>query len=114
MTKPAVDYSSKTTPADYKCNRCGTTSCKLWRETAFSGPRLLCVDCAAKDQKKDISTINELGCRKTEFGETDHIGIYVPAVPTENGYGYWMQVHVPDAGCQWWNNLPLRSASIEA
>ena len=102
-----VDYSKKEPPVDYKCAECGATGCKLWREYQTVSPKLLCANCAAKDQKKDISDIDTEGRRhNTAGGRTDQIGWYVPAVPVEEGDGFWGYTSVPQAGCDWWKDLP--------
>lgn len=103
-----VDYSKQEVPQSYKCGKCGATGCKLWREyqTFLSHQNLLCARCAAKSQKKDISGIDAQGKRTTEWGETDQIGWYVPAIPTEENDTFWGYTSVPKAGCDWWDNLP--------
>lgn len=104
-----VDYSSTTTPEGYKCDNCGVTDCKLWREYQYT--RLLCAVCAADFQDKDISDIDENGMR-SQFPEedndlrTDQIGWYVPAIPDEEGEGYWGYTSVASEGVVWWKNLP--------
>jgi hypothetical protein len=106
-----VDYSKTTTPKDYKCANCGATGCKLWREYQTSSPQLLCVDCAAKEEGKDITSMDERGFRDIGQGlrgKTNQIGWYVPAVPDEEGIGYWGYTSVPEAGVKWWERLPLR------
>jgi len=41
---------------DYVCKECGATGVKLWRPyNAVEGIPLLCCDCAAKEEEKDIS-----------------------------------------------------------
>ncbi len=106
----SLDYAKTGVPSDYVCKGCGATGCKLWRETSFCAPQLLCVDCACKDQKK-TNNVNEQGMRTDDHNmQTDQIGWYVPAVPTADNYGYWSYTAVPDAGCQWWDRLPLRPA----
>ena len=105
-----VDYSSTATPADYRCAQCSATGCKLWREYQTMSPQLLCADCACKDQEKP-NNVNEEGMRPfTDTGKhmTDQIGWYVPAVPDEQGIGYWGYTSVPQAGVDWWKRLPLR------
>ena len=104
-----VDYASTSTPSDYKCKGCGATGCKLWREWNTFAPTLLCVDCAIKDQKKNI-VVDEDGMHASEYGgPTDTIGWYAPAVPTKDNHAYWGYTSVPDEGCKWWKNLPLRA-----
>lgn len=105
-----LDYAKTDVPSDYKCAKCGAKDCKLWRETAFSAPQLLCVDCACTDQKK-TNNVNEEGLRTDDHKmQTDQIGWYVPAVPTRDNFGYWSYGSVPDDGVEWWKRLPLRPA----
>ena len=99
-----VDYSKIETPVDYVCEDCGATNCKLWREYQTSNPKLLCVLCASKDQKKDIE-LDEEGMYRGTIGRTDQIGWYVPAVPTEDGIGFWAYTLVPPTGVTWWKKL---------
>ncbi len=109
-----VDYSKREVPPNYKCGKCGATGCKLWREyqTFLEHQTLLCANCAAKDQKKDISDIDAEGRYTLDpktFGraqKSDQIGWYVPAVPTEENDSYWGYTSVPQAGCDWWDRLP--------
>ena len=101
-----VNYAEAGTPAEYKCANCGATNCKLWRECQTVDPQLLCASCAAKDQNKDISDIDADGTRSGVNGRTDQIGWYVPAVPDEQGIGYWGYTSIPDVGVNWWKNLP--------
>lgn len=100
--------------AVYQCDGCGVTGVKLWREYQTFSPQLLCVDCAAGNQHKDISTMNLDGMRIGEHGvPTDQIGWYVPAVPSGDG-NYWGYTSVSDAGVQWWKRLPLRANALHA
>ncbi len=39
--------------------------------------------------------------------ETDQIGWFVPAVPTEKNDAYWAYTAVPAEACEWWYNLPF-------
>lgn len=105
----SVDYSNIETPSGYKCSKCSATGCKLWRDyqTFLDNQSLLCAKCAAEEQKKDISTIDAKGRRETEHGgRTDQIGWRIPAVPTIEGDTFWGYSSVPQAGCDWWANLP--------
>lgn len=100
-----IDYSEPDTPPEYKC-ACGASGCKLWREYQTFSPKLICATCAANECGEDISDINADGMRNSEFGRTDQIGQYVPAVPDEEGVGYWGYTSIPESGCSWWCNLP--------
>ncbi len=100
-----MDYSNALTPADYKCAKCGGTGCKLWREYQMFSPQLLCAGCACDDQKK-TNNVDAEGWRTEDGRKLDQIGWYVPAVPTEDGIGYWGYSSVPEAGANWWRALP--------
>jgi len=102
-----VNYASGQTPADYVCGTCGATNCKLWREFNTFGPTLCCAVCAAESQKKDISDIDDEGRFSDKHGfRCDQIGWRVPAIPDEEGVGYWGYSSVPQEGINWWRNLP--------
>lgn len=98
-------------PRTYRCARCKKRGVKLWREYQTFEPTMLCCDCAAKSQKKDISDIDEKGMHTHEPGDprkTDTIGWMVPAVPDEEGLGFWGYTSVPTGGLEWWRRLPTR------
>lgn len=96
--------------ASYKCAHCRVTGCKLWREYQTMCPQLLCCDCAAKNQRKNIDDMDIYGKISSRLGHrTDSIGWYVPAIPTEDETGYWGYTSVPGPGCDWWYSLPNRS-----
>lgn len=73
---------------DYKCVTCGVTGCKMWRDYGeFFRVTLKCAPCVAKDQKRDISTIDDKGTRLTpeyDWADGNHrsneIGWWVPAI----------------------------------
>ena len=70
---------------------------------------LLCCDCAAQDQSEDISSMNEQGYRVGRFQDKDYtIGSFVPAIPDQEGLGYWGYMSIPKAGIDWWERIPLR------
>ena len=101
------EYLSGADLSAYVCAQCGASGCKLWREYQTFSPTLLCAACAAKSEGKDITDIDAEGKRSGKFGDrTDQIGWYVPAVPTEDGCGYWGYTSVPNPGCKWWKGLP--------
>lgn len=95
-----IDYASTTPPAGYRCTTCGAQGCKLWREyqTFLEHQSLACCDCAAKEQQRDVSTINADGWVLRDGMSTDTIGWRVPAVPTEDGSTFWGYAAVPHAG----------------
>lgn len=105
--KAARNYLAGKLPKHYRCDACGATGIKLWREYQTCTPRLLCAPCACADQKKP-DDVNAAGCRGRRGG--DQIGWYVPAVPDEEGIGYWGYTSVPQAGVTWWRRLPTRCA----
>lgn len=102
-----VNYASATVPPDYQCENCHVTGVKLWRQYQTFKPRLLCASCASTDQHQDISDLDNNGRHTNDRGDsTDQIGWYVPAVPDEEGEGFWGYISVPQEGVQWWRQLP--------
>lgn len=111
-----MKYLENKTPEKYRCFKCGGIGRKLWRQyqTFADVVELLCAECAAKDQGKDISTINDVGMLLDDYGQrTDQIGWLVPAVPTEDKGTYWGYTSVPKDGCIWWRKLPVKPAEEE-
>ena len=107
MITGTVSYKDSATPSGYQCNECGISGVKLWREYQTVDPQLLCCVCAAKDQNKNIDDIDEGGCYTTkDDSRSDQIGWYVPAVPDEEGQGFWGYTSVPNDGVKWWKELP--------
>ena len=102
---------SKEALRDYRCRNCGATGCKLWRDGGcFVAPSPLCCDCTARASGKDVSDLREDGIRIDPlFGETEHIGWYVPCIPMDNGAGYYGVGNTPEAAVAWWKELPLRA-----
>jgi hypothetical protein len=99
----------------YKCEACGTTGCKLWREHGvYSRVILKCAPCAAKEQKRDISTIDADGMRLTpEYDwagdrRSDQIGWYVPAVQFKGQDGVYCTPNTEDQDDSYevWRKLP--------
>lgn len=98
-------YSGNIFPNKYFCSKCGKTHVKLWRRNQSLNPELLCAECASINQNKDISTMDKNGMYLGKLGKTDQIGWYIPAVPDEEGLGYWGYTSVPKEGVNWWKNL---------
>jgi len=109
-----VNYESGATPPEYVCCKCGATNCKLWREYCTVRPDLFCASCAALSEGVDISTLDERGQRVGElWPRTNQIGGLVPAIPDEEGFGYWgvISVSKPPEADQWWETLPSLPAT---
>jgi hypothetical protein len=117
--KKKFSYAGVTPPKKYKCAECKVTGIKLWREYQTFSPQLLCGNCAIKDQSRPGSSsfaklaakgpviLDANGGHEDEYGYAgDQIGWYVPAVPDEEGIGYWGYSSVPQEGVTWWKNLP--------
>jgi hypothetical protein len=101
-----VDYSKSSVPSFYCCHNCKKRGVKLWRNYNHTEP-ILCAHCAGRDQGKDISGLDQNGMRPDELvGMSDQIGWFIPAVPTEDGNGFWGYTSVPKEGVIWWRRLP--------
>lgn len=87
----------------YKCSVCGAAGIKLWRQyqTLACDVELMCVDCAHKDQKKNIEDF--------DLSKGDQIGWMVPAVPVNDTF--WGYCSVPQEGVDWWKSLPTKKVS---
>jgi hypothetical protein len=99
--------------SDYKCATCGRSGCKLWREYSPIGQAapLLCCDCAAKVEGKDVGQIDADGrVPGSHGGRTDQIGYYIPAVPHPDGF--WPYSLVPEDRAAWWRSLPTRPLEV--
>lgn len=102
-------YKSLLIPEGYKCGRCGSSGCKLWRGSYEFSPELRCIACATKETHTAIYAISKEG-KHFDIDlniDTDQIGKYVPAVPLEGEPGYWGYTSVPPDGINWWVMLPL-------
>jgi hypothetical protein len=107
-----VDYSKQVVPPNYVCFQCKASNCKLW----IGRRRLLCVSCAGKSEKTDISTSDGSGARHTEERSpkgrrvhrfyTNCIGVFVPALPYESNDDYWHPLYPLPEALGWWEKLP--------
>jgi hypothetical protein len=97
-TSMRMNYSNQQPPAEYHCQFCPNKDVKLWREYNTSNPALYCANCASHHQGENISTIDKQGRHLSEQGRTDTIGGLVPAIPNEQGVGYWGYTSVPEEG----------------
>ena len=110
-------YLDDTIPERYKCCRCGAHGCKLWRlfRGYFDSANLLCCECAAENQGVDITMLDDNGLMPVKSmyvaAKTDNIGWYKPAIPTEDGMGFWGN-GAPQIGFLWWRSLPTRPTRL--
>ena len=113
--KKPFKYASGETPETYKCQICGATHVKLWRkyQTFVDDNTLVCASCLSrlKTEGKFVPKFRDTkyGARWTKqsgLQESDSIGEFVPAVPTEGNDTFWGYTSVPKEGCDWWNKLP--------
>lgn len=111
-----IDYTSSDVPSDYKCSKCGAHGVKLWRPYNTFCPELLCAGCAVADAgDENVEKLETMGPDGYMdwfdkdghyMGPSCEINWNVPAIPDEEGLGYWGYTSVPDAGCLWWDSLP--------
>lgn len=108
--EPVVYDRPSVLPKSYSCHKCEAHGVKLWRQYQTFKPKLLCAQCACKDQDAQFDRMDENGTFPAGFegGRTDSIGLYVPCIPDEEGAGYWGYAAFPKAGVAWWRQLPLR------
>jgi hypothetical protein len=88
---------------DYTCDKCDAKGLKLWRGVHGcadkNGHELLCAKCLAPTVKVD-----DAGKAESEYGRTDQVAGWLPAVPT--GDTFWGYTSVPTADLRWWLALP--------
>lgn len=114
-------YSKLEIPLSYQCSKCGARGCKLYREYQTLHVELRCCVCSRdymlecekvnpefyKPEHYSIDTLDANGLRDSDHGsKTDQIGFWIPAVPDEEGDGYWGYTSVPTEGVEWWKKLP--------
>lgn len=115
------------TPTHYKCQVCGAAGVKLWREynTFLNHQRLLCRDCAEKDQAESLQRLYGPGSILGDYSEAcDQISSLIPAVPDllpkgpewklTEGYTFWGYTSVPDAEVKWWKSLKGQGSAVGA
>ena len=113
--KTPFKYAAGEVPETYKCQLCGATHVKLWRKYQMfvEDNTLVCAPCLSR-LKTTVGFVPKF--RDTKYGsrwtkpaggqESDSIGEFVPAVPTEENDTFWGYSSVPKGGCDWWNKLP--------
>ena len=105
------NYAGADTPKAYRCKRCGVHGVKLWREANLifaDHVVLLCAACLCRRAKCSVARVDAAGRIDSDFGRTDQIGGFLPAVPVPDGTTFWGYTSVPDDGCRWWRELPLQ------
>tara|TARA_Y100000310_G_scaffold125819_1_gene124551 strand:+ start:2445 stop:2789 length:345 start_codon:yes stop_codon:yes gene_type:complete len=106
-----IDYSNSSVPEEYVCSDCGVTNVKLWLPYHTPKVELFCAPCGERNQRGhtfneiDLSTIDGNGTISCAGARTDALGWLVPAIPDEEGVGYWGYTSVPEAGVLWWQRL---------
>lgn len=89
---------------------------KLWRlfNTFLENQELSCASCITAEYKeKGLDCVFVKNANKQEkwsnpnknASESDTIGIYLPAVPTEKNDCFWAYSSVPFRGGAWWKKL---------
>lgn len=104
-----INYKTGKVSNKYRCEKCERTGIKLWRKSRVTSDNiyLLCAKCVGEDQKVDVSQMRPNGTvYDKSIGWIDQIGIYIPAVPDEEGVSFWGYTSVPEAGVKWWQRLP--------
>lgn len=94
----------------YQCGACRASSVKLWRQYQTFSPSLICAGCLeAQEGLGPHERFNPEGARRDRRGMiTDQAGWFVPAVPDEEGQGFWGYTAVPEPGVRWWKGRPTR------
>lgn len=94
VTTEAFEYSSGVAPAGYKCGQCGATGCKLWREynTFLEHQALYCVNCAGKNQKKDVTDADAEG--KITWWFENRPRLSIQHLTLEGHYAFVRGLHV--------------------
>ncbi len=89
----------------YRCDGCGLTGHKLWREyqTLACYTELVCASCASASQAKSP---HSSWSGEMLFVDGDQIGWRVPAVTTEDGDTFWGYSSVPADRIAWWYAMP--------
>jgi hypothetical protein len=89
-------------PKEYKCETCGRTNAKMWRD--YGGSTLLCVVCTLLKTGLEHVEVDADGRRD---GTTDQLGGYLPAVQVVPGFErVWGYTSVPEDRVIEWRKLP--------
>lgn len=87
----------------YRCDKCKKEGLKLWRGVHGvedgEGHGLLCAACLCPGKK-----VGDDGRYEGEYGRSDQVAGWLPAVPVDDTY--WGYSSVPSADVMWWKALP--------
>jgi hypothetical protein len=96
---------------DYRCSKCKSGGVKLWRlpngAKDKQGHELLCAACLSPDKHVD-----EDGRLHSEWGLTDQVNEWLPAVPS--GDTFWGYTSVPKHDVMWWRALPTYAKGADS
>jgi hypothetical protein len=84
---------------DYVCSKCDDGGVRLWRQShmMLSHIRLLCAECAYKDQEKEVKQYDF-----QHHPQSSSIGNLIPARPTPEGDTFWGHT---SGDVEWWMAL---------
>jgi hypothetical protein len=97
-TTESAEYSVDM--SKYTCHKCGRGGIRLWREYMRFVVELRCYVCVqSKEPAEKVARYLK--------GETDQIGLWIPAVPMDEKMdSYWGYTAVPQPGVDFWKRLP--------
>lgn len=101
--------------AQYKCEQCGVTGVKLWRQPQSAGPLTcnVCLGVEVDDQGR--AELEPIGDISFHGQVSDQIKGWLPAVPTESDdLGFWGYSSVPIRGVDWWKKLPAKKKVLDS
>ena len=96
---------------DYRCSKCRLGGVKLWRlpngaKDSKTGAELLCASCLSPGKNVD-----QFGRVVTEWGDSDQVNEWLPAVPS--GDTFWGYTSVPKHDVEWWRALPTYAKGVD-
>lgn len=95
----SFNYAGGKVPSTYRCQRCGRTHVRLWREEGITVgiEYVYCANCLHSKFENIEKEINE----------GQRIGSFIPAIPTEENNFFIGFKHFSKDGLDWWKKLPL-------
>ncbi len=112
MTVATLITIKTTFTVDYRCSKCRQGGVKLWRlphgaKCSKTGAELLCALCLVPDL-----SVDQYGRMRTEWGDSDQVNDWLPAVPS--GDTFWGYSSVPKCDVDWWRALPTYSKGVDS